>query len=178
LLHAFSQGQRCQDIDLSDLFLNPGHDHGSCVEQAVARARQVCEARGIRLTPLREAVLQVLTASHKALGAYDIIDRLSERGRKLAPISVYRIIDVLTEARLVHRLESKNAYFACLSQHDEATSMVLLCEGCSRVAEAEAPAAWGAIEAITQDGGFSVSATVFEVQGQCPDCRKHPPKAG
>jgi Fur family transcriptional regulator, zinc uptake regulator len=178
LLHAFRKGSVPRVADLNELFLNPKHDHGSCVEQAVARALKVCEARGIRLTSLREAVLRVLAASHKALGAYDIIDRLSERGRKLAPISVYRIIDVLIEAGLVHRLESKNAYFACLSQHGEATPMVvLLCEGCNRVAEAEAPTAWGAIEAITQDSGFSVSATVFEVQGQCPDCRKHPPKA-
>jgi Fur family transcriptional regulator, zinc uptake regulator len=159
------------------LFPKPGHDHGSCVEEAIARARQVCEERGIKLTPLREAVLRVLTGSHKALGAYDIIDRMSEQGRRLAPISVYRIIDVLLEAGIVHRLESKNSYFACLSEHRDASSMVvLLCEGCNRVAETEAPAAWGAIKEITQDSGFSVSATVLEIQGQCPDCRK-PPKA-
>jgi Fur family zinc uptake transcriptional regulator len=160
------------------LFPKPSHDHGSCVEQAVAHARQVCETRGIKLTALREAVLRVLTASHKALGAYEILDRMNEQGRRLAPISVYRIIDILVEAGLVHRLESKNAYFACLSRHDgPASRVVLLCEACHRVAEAEAPDAWGAIEAVTQDTGFSISATVLEVQGQCPDCRKHPPKA-
>lgn len=148
------------------------------MEHAIARAKQVCEARGIRLTALREAVLGVLTGSHKALGAYEIIDRMNEQGRRLAPISVYRIIDVLVEAGLVHRLESKNAYFACLSRHENASSMVvLLCEACNRVAEAEAPEAWGAIKAITHDTGFSVSATVLEIQGQCPDCRKNAPRA-
>ena len=162
----------------NELFPEPSHDHGPCVEQAVARAKRVCEARGIKLTSLREAVLRVLTGSHKALGAYDIIERMHEQGRRLAPISVYRIIDVLVEAGLVHRLESKNAYFACLSRHNDSASMViLLCEACNRVAEAEAPDAWGAIKAITQDTGFAVSATVLEIQGQCPDCRKHPPKA-
>ena len=162
----------------NQLFPTPSHDHVRCVEQAVARARQVCEDRGIRLTALREAVLRVLTGSHKALGAYEVLDLMNEQGRRLAPISVYRIIDVLVEAGLVHRLESKNAYFACLSRHGEEASMVvLLCEGCHRVAEAEAPAAWGAIKAITQDTGFTVSATVLEIQGQCPDCRKQAPKA-
>jgi Fur family zinc uptake transcriptional regulator len=162
----------------TQLFPAPSHDHGTCVEQAIDHARQVCEARAIRLTPLREAVLRVLTSSHKALGAYDMIERLNEQGRRLAPISVYRIIDVLVEAGLVHRLESKNAYFACLSPHETSASMmVLLCEGCNRVAEAEAPAAWGAIKAITQDTGFSVSATILEIQGQCPDCRAHSPRA-
>jgi Fur family zinc uptake transcriptional regulator len=162
----------------TQLFPAPSHDHGTCVEQAIERARQVCEARAIRLTPLREAVLRVLTASHKALGAYDMIERLNEQGRRLAPISVYRIIDVLVEAGLVHRLESRNAYFACLSRHEDSASMVvLLCEACNRVAEAEAPAAWGAIKAITQDTGFAVSATILEIQGQCPDCRAHSPRA-
>ena len=100
-------------------------------------------------------MLRVLAASHKALGAYDIVHRLSERGRKLAPISVYRIIDVLIEAGLRHRLESRNAYFACLSQHGGAAPMVvLLCEGCNRVAEAEAPAAWGAIRPSPRIAAF------------------------
>ncbi len=163
---------------LNELFPKPEHDHGSCIEQAIARARKVCEARGIRFTPLREALLRVLMASHTALGAYDVIDRMNEQGRRLAPISVYRIIDVLVEAGLVHRLESKNAYFACLSRHENGASMVvLICEACDRVAEAEVPGASGAIEAITEDAGFSVSATVLEVQGRCPDCRKLAPKA-
>lgn len=162
----------------NQLFPKPGHDHGSCVEEAIARAKRVCEARGIRLTALREAVLRVLTGSHKALGAYEIIDRMNAQGRRLAPISVYRIIEVLVDAGLVHRLESRNAYFACLSRHKDSASMViLLCEACNRVAEAEAPEAWGAIKAITQDNGFAVSATVLEIQGQCPDCRKSPSKA-
>jgi Fur family zinc uptake transcriptional regulator len=156
----------------NSIFPRPGHDHGSCVEQAIERARQVCASRDIRLTALREAVLRVLTSSHKALGAYEIIERLSAQGRKLAPISVYRIIDILVEAKLVHRLESKNAYFACLSRHDDQPSMViLLCEGCDRVAEANASEAWDAIKAITKDNEFSISATVLEIQGQCSDCR-------
>jgi Fur family transcriptional regulator, zinc uptake regulator len=162
----------------NQLFPAPGHDHGSCAEKAIARAREICDRKGVRLTPLREAVLRVLTGSHRALGAYEIIDQMNTQGRRLAPISVYRIIDVLLEAGVVHRLESKNAFFACLSRHDENASMVvLLCDSCNRVVEAEAPEAWGAINSLTRDTGFSISATVLEVQGQCSDCRKHPPQA-
>jgi Fur family transcriptional regulator, zinc uptake regulator len=162
---------------LNELFPTPGHDHGSCAERAIARARDICHRKGVRLTPLREAVLRVLTGSHRALGAYEIIDHMTTQGKRLAPISVYRIIDVLLEAGLVHRLESKNAFFACLSRHDENASMiVLLCDSCHRVAEAEAPEAWGAIKSLTRETGFTISATVLEVQGQCQDCRKHSPQ--
>jgi Fur family transcriptional regulator, zinc uptake regulator len=161
------------------LFPTPEHDHGRCAEKAIARARTICDQKGIRLTALREAVLRVLTGSHRALGAYEIIDLMNAQGRRLAPISVYRIIDVLLTAGVVHRLESKNAFFACLSRHtDSAGSMiVLLCECCNRVAEAEAPEAWGAINSLTRETGFSISATILEVQGQCSDCRKLSPQA-
>jgi len=160
------------------LFPAPEHDHEGCAEQAIARARDICDLKGIRLTALRESVLRVLTGSHRALGAYEIIDQMNAQGRRLAPISVYRIIDVLLEAGVMHRLESKNAYFACLSGHDDkASRVVLLCNGCNRVAEAEAPAAWGAINSLTRETGFSISATVLEIQGLCSDCCKHPPQA-
>jgi Fur family zinc uptake transcriptional regulator len=163
---------------IDTLFPTPGHDHSSCVEQAVARARAICTEKAVRLTPLREAVLRVLLSSHKALGAYEIIEQLQRQGRRLAPISVYRIIDVLLETGLAHRLESRNAYFACLSDHNDTNSLlVLVCEGCRRVAETEAPEAWREIKTMIQSNGFAVSDTVLEVQGTCPDCRRPKNKA-
>ncbi|WP_088346959.1 MULTISPECIES: Fur family transcriptional regulator [Rhodomicrobium] len=156
-----------------NLFPRPEHDHGSCIEHAIGRAHEICAEKSVRLTALRESVLRVLLSSHKALGAYEIIERLQTDGRRLAPISVYRIIDVLLSAGLAHRLESKNAFFACLSEHDSANSMlVLVCDGCYRVAEAEAPDAWGAIKSVTQSSGFAVTETILEIQGTCADCRK------
>jgi Fur family zinc uptake transcriptional regulator len=155
------------------IFPRPEHDHRSCIAHAAERARAICAEKGVRLTPLREAVFKVLLSSHKALGAYDIIETLQKDGRRLAPISVYRIIDVLLEAGLVHRLESKNAFFACLSPHQDAKStLILVCDDCSRVAETDAPDAWDAIRAVTQASGFQVFETVLEVQGICADCRK------
>lgn len=155
------------------LFLPHEHDHRACVEHAIARARRLCAHTGVKLTSLREDVLRVMLASHQALGAYDIIERLAQQGRRLAPISVYRIIDVLVEARLVHRLESKNAFFACHGHHsDDKSVVVLICEHCHGVAEADAPDAWSAINALTQASSFQVSETVLEIQGTCANCRQ------
>ncbi len=115
----------------------------------------------------------MLLSSHKALGAYDIIDKLHTEGRRLAPVSVYRVIDVLLAAGLAHRLESKNAFFACLSEHDDKRSLlVLICNACARVAEADAPQAWTVIKELTQRNGFKVSETVLEIKGLCVDCHQ------
>ena len=46
-----------------------------------AHAEALCEARAQRLTPIRRQVLEALLASHKPLGAYEIIE-LHRRGRR------------------------------------------------------------------------------------------------
>lgn len=159
-------------------FPDPEHDHRTCVERAVARAKDICAEKDVRLTALREAVLRVLLSSHNALGAYDIIEKLNSYGRRLAPISVYRIMDVLVSAGLAHRLESKNAFFACLTEHGNQNPIVImLCGKCKRVAEADAPEAWNAIGSLTNENEFSVSAMVLEVHGTCRHCRKAKDKA-
>ena len=52
------------------------HDHGACAADALDYARGVCAQQGLRLTPVRERVLQLLLESHSALGAYDLLEKL------------------------------------------------------------------------------------------------------
>src|SRR5262245_22209716 len=121
----------------SKAFPAPGHNHELCLDAAMARARAAFAAKGRRLTPLREAVFQVIAAaSHRAIGAYEVLDRMARRGERLAPISVYRAIDALVAAGIVHRFESRNAFFACHAGHDE-RQLVLACEQCGSVAEVD-----------------------------------------
>ena len=94
------------------------HDHGACVHDALHRAETAFEAKGMKLTPLRRLVFEEIAGSHDAVGAYDVLDRLARKtGERMAPVSVYRAIDALLEAGVVHRLESRNAFFACHTPH-------------------------------------------------------------
>jgi Fur family zinc uptake transcriptional regulator len=153
------------------LFPELEHDHRICIDRGINRARQICSREGVKFTTLRENVLRILLASHQALGAYEIIERMSKQGRKLSPITVYRIIDILLSVGLVRRLESKNAFFACHLQHDNANSVVVLvCIKCNRVVEVEVPEAEQALNALTKANDFTISNTVLEVHGTCRDC--------
>ena len=70
------------------------HQHHQCISQALESAQEVCAQRGVRLTPLRKRVLELVWQSHKPLGAYDILEVLSrEDGRRAAPPTVYRGLD-------------------------------------------------------------------------------------
>ena len=102
-------------------FPTPGHDHERCASDAIAHAEAICAARKERLTPIRRRVLEALLASHQPLGAYELIDRLAVRGARPAPITIYRALDFLREQGLVHRIESRNAFIACVQNHPMAS---------------------------------------------------------
>src|SRR5688572_13050314 len=157
----------------SKAFPAPEHDHDVCLDQAMARARTAFAAKGLRLTPLREAVFQVIAAaSHRAIGAYEVLDRMARRGERLAPISVYRAIDALVAAGIVHRFESRNAFFACHAGHDE-HQLVLACEDCGAVAEVDGAPVFAAIDRVARGAAFAASSAkgaVVEVWGLCGNC--------
>ena len=88
------------------VFPAPDHDHDRCSADALAHAEALCVKRGERLTPMRRKVLEALTASHKPLGAYEIIERSAANGGvRPAPITVYRALDFLRDNGFVHRIE-------------------------------------------------------------------------
>ena len=86
-----------------------GHDHSSCVEDALAAAHEVCSTKGARLTPLRERILELVWLSHKPVGAYTLLDLIKLEHNSAAPPTIYRALDFLMEHGLVHRIKSLNA---------------------------------------------------------------------
>lgn len=160
------------DARYDEAFPDPGHDHDSCLEVTMSRASVAFERSGLRLTPLRRRVLEEIASSHHAVGAYEILDRMARKGgSRLAPISVYRALDALLEAGIVHRLESRNAYFACLVPHSgDRHQIVLACEQCGVVAEVQAESVFLGIAEAARSTGFLPSRSVVEVAGTCKQC--------
>ncbi len=153
-------------------FPTPGHDHRHCVATLLAAAERLCNARNARLTAGRRRVLEIVAESHSAIGAYDIIDRLAERERRPAPVTVYRALDFLIDQGLVHRLASVNAYVACARPSDDHGAQFLICKRCRTVAEMSSAAVFHAIVDGADAAGFDVSAPVVEVAGVCVNCRR------
>lgn len=150
-------------------FPAPEHDHGLCEKEAMERARKAFEAKGMKLTPLRQSVFEEIAGSHRTVGAYEVLENLAAKGERLAPISVYRAIDALVEVGLVHRFESRNAYFACRSGHDM-RQLVLACETCGRVAEVGGAQVFAGIDQASRTAAFSPRSAVVEVWGLCAAC--------
>ncbi|HEY1153304.1 MAG TPA: Fur family transcriptional regulator [Pseudolabrys sp.] len=154
------------------VFPAPNHDHDRCAADALAHAEALCAARAQRLTPIRRQILQTLLSSHRPLGAYEIIDRLKHEDVATPAITVYRTLDFLREQGLVHRIESRNAFIACIHQHDAGDPVVfLLCDQCGAVGEAGSEQLAGAVKAAARTAGFTPKTPVIEIAGVCAHCR-------
>ncbi len=138
----------------------------------MATAEAVCLERGQRLTAIRRKVLDELLGSHKPLGAYEIIDRMAQRGARPAPITAYRALEFLRENGLVHRIESRNAFIACVHTHPAGELVVfLICEHCGAVGEASSADLASSLTSAARAAGFTPKSPVIEITGECSHCR-------
>ena len=163
---------------MTAVFPAPDHNHDRCAAEAIAQAEVICANRGQRLTPMRRQVLEILAASHKPLGAYEIMDLVAGTGPRPAPITIYRALDFLMANSLVHRIASRNAFLACVHNHDAGALVAfLICEGCGAVGEAGAAELARGLSAAAQAAGFAPSLSVVEITGLCAHCRAGGPAA-
>ncbi len=147
------------------------HDHSGCVTSAMARADALCLERGVRLTPVRRRVLELIWRSHEPVGAYAMLDVLRQEGFNAQPPTVYRALEFLTEQRLIHRLESRNAFIGCPSPDHPHQAVYLICTDCGTVEEREdSPALTEALAALARDTGFHLTGRTLELTGLCRGC--------
>ncbi|MCG7519889.1 Fur family transcriptional regulator [Ruegeria sp. Ofav3-42] len=146
------------------------HDHENCVDSALAIAESRCKDEGLRLTPVRRKVLEMLLQEHRALGAYAILDRLREAGFGSQPPVAYRALDFLVDNGFVHKIERLNAFVACAHPGATHSPAFMICRKCDAVAEAHSAPAKGALGAAARAVGFEIERTVVEAEGVCPDC--------
>ena len=147
------------------------HDHGRCINAALSRASNLCTEKGVRLTPTRESVLRLLWQSHQPLGAYQVQDQLSKlTGKAIAPPTVYRAIEFLSDLGLVHRLASLNAYIGCPFPNSEHSNLFMICNSCGSAAEVAHTALNDVLQNASEKAQFKLESQSIELFGLCPQC--------
>lgn len=147
------------------------HDHEGCIAGAIGAAESACAAQRIQLTPVRRRVLEILLQEHRALGAYDILGRLSREGLGSQPPVAYRALDFLVRYGFVHRIERLNAFVACSHPGRSHAPAFMICRLCTAVAETRAVPSKGALGTAARAAGFRIERTVLEAEGVCPTCQ-------
>jgi Fur family zinc uptake transcriptional regulator len=126
------------------------------------------------MTALRREIVGIFAEADQPLGAYAIIQKLSEaQNRIVAPPTVYRTLDFLVDNGFVVKIESRQAYVACdhVGHDHDHHGIVLSCGKCGRAVEIDNNAIDREIFAIAERLGFKIERKVFEVAGLCMQCR-------
>jgi len=146
------------------------HDHTACIDDMIAVAEAYCTVNKLQFTPTRRRVLEFLLEDHRALGAYDVLERLAKEEYGSQPPVAYRALEFLVKHGFVHKIERLNAYIACAHPREKHSPAFMICRLCGSVAEASSAPAKKQLDQAAQDVGFCIERTVVEVEGLCPKC--------
>lgn len=149
------------------------HDHSQCIRHAIGTAEQLCQQRGVQLTPIRHKILELIWNSHKAIKAYDLLDMIRPDNDSAKPATVYRALDFLLEQGLIHRVESLNAFVGCRSSGTRHDQLLLICTACHNVEELPAGNVFAALAEEMRLADFSPQRKTLEIHGLCKNCQSH-----
>ena len=129
-----------------------------------------------KLTENQSLVLNLLNKSNEPMSAYKILHELRAYGLR-APLQIYRALDKLLEYRMVHKLESLNAFVACQhkscnEEKNKKTLIFIICDICSSVKEMINKDLVSSAKNLAQNDNFLLRETVVELHGKCIDCQK------
>ena len=138
---------------------------------AWSTVRDRLRERGLRWTPQRRTLIEVLSHTDGHVTGSELIDRCRDVDPATIPSTVYRTLDVLEELGLLshsHAADGREEFHvlpAAIHGH-------LHCIDCHTTWEIEADEAAGLVESLERRRGFAVDVTHLSIAGRCADCTK------
>ena len=154
------------------LCANPHHHHDA--HALIEEVRAKCLALGLRFTPLREKVLELIANASGPSKAYTLLEQLRTEHDSAAPPTVYRALEFLLEHGFVHKVESINAFVACPHPGGAHLAQFLVCDQCGTAIELEGEMLPKLLTELAVAQQFSAERLVVEVHGRCINCTRPP----
>jgi len=145
-----------------------------------AAVRERLHARGLRWTPQRRTLLEVLEKTNGHVTGAELVERCREVDPATTPSTVYRTLDVLEELGIVrhhHGADGREEFHV----RPQLVHGHLYCQACGRSWEIGAAEAEPLVERLRAARGFEVDLTHVTVSGTCAACARAvalPPREG
>ena len=134
-----------------------------------SEVREQLHQRGMRWTPQRRTVIEVLAASSGHVTSAELIERCRERDPQTIPSTVYRTMDALEELGLVrhgHGADGREEFHV----GPDAEHGHLYCADCGAQSEIREDEADAIVSAFRAADGFEVDLSHVTVVGRCASC--------
>jgi len=122
-----------------------------------------------KMTPQREAVLQVIRARHDHPTANEIFEAARAVLPAISYATVYNSLRYFRETGLVHEINFGNSasrYDGITDRHDHA-----ICTNCGKLADFDLTEAADLMRAAARKSRFKPERVYLTLMGLCPDCR-------
>ena len=137
-----------------------------------SRVRDGLRARGLRWTPQRRTLVEVLSRTEGHVTGADLVERCRAADPTTIPSTVYRTLDVLEELGLVchsHAADGREE-FHVLPAAEHAHLYCRVCSG-SWELPTDDPIVVTAVEAVRAGRGFEVDVPHLTLTGVCATCQ-------
>ena len=141
------------------------------VTRSLAKAEAIAKGRSAALTPIRRRVLEMILKARRPVGAYDLLAGLKTATGKAMPPTVYRTLDFLIAQGFVHRIESQNAFVACVEAESPHRSQFAICDNCGRTVESMDDDLARKLSRQAARLGFKIKRQIVEMHGTCATCQ-------
>jgi Fur family peroxide stress response transcriptional regulator len=131
---------------------------------------QKLKERGLRITPQRLAVIDVLVEKgHLHPGAGFIYKEAKKKSRSLSLSTTYATINEFSRYGIIKTLQFDRVENRCESNLDEHIN--LICERCGKIIDYKAPISLDQ-RGVAKKTGFIITNSRLEYYGYCRDCSK------
>lgn len=123
----------------------------------------------LRATPIRQAVLVLLSHASKPFDIQEIAKALGRHGSKPDLVTLYRTIDTFLEAKIIKSVnfhDGKLRYEMEGEHHHH-----LVCEQCGSITPIHEPCIAVSEKTVLQKYGFDIRNHTLEFFGICKNCR-------
>ena len=141
------------------------------IRNVLNKFEDYCDKNNLRCTPSRKITLEIIAASNRPIGAYDIIDEMGKVTDRPKPTTVYRAIEFLQQHCFVHKIESLNAFVACEAGHTHDGAQFIVCNGCGSVEEVHTCHLPESLQQKIDASGFRMDRWNTEIHGVCEQCQ-------
>ena len=145
-------------------------NHKININEALKKAENICNKKGVKLTKLRKKVLTLILKNHGYVKAYDLLNDLKKSDASAKPPTVYRSLDFLMEHGFIHKIQSLNAFVGCSHPDEHEDCYFLICKECKNIEECCSNKVKKVLTSTSGKNNFSPNQVTLEITGICQDC--------
>lgn len=135
-------------------------------------AENLIRQAGLKCTPGRVQVLELLLSQQEVLSADEVFETLRQEGATLNFSTVYRILESFTEKKLTEKVllpqSRKYGFLVYTLSHTHH----LICLGCHKVVNLDGCPLHGFEEEMARKTHFQIVGHALELYGYCEECQK------